>query len=97
MEKKMSREEVHVALGTVIKELRKSREEAAKASKNGLKRNPFDTLEDKGLMNAYDIMDEFYKIQAKASQLSSNERRIINKIMLMALYRVARAEKKVNN
>lgn len=91
-EKQMSREEVHAAIEEVIKEVQKSRDVAREASKNGLKRNPFETLEERGLMNADYIIDEFDKIQAKASSHPSGEREVINKIMLMALHKVAKAE-----
>ncbi len=85
----LQKEDVFPVVEEIINEVKKSRDAAEKASKNGLKSNPFSTLEKRGLMNAEFVTSEFDKIQAKASSLPSGERSVINKIMVMALQKVA--------
>ena len=81
----------------MIESVEKSRMVAEAGSKHGLKRNPYQTLKEKGLMNPDFILSEFDKIQAKASSLSSGERDVISKIMMMALHNAAVKEyEKIN-
>lgn len=91
-EYKLSREDVFPAVKEVIEEVKRSRNVADAAAKNGLKRNPFQSLEEKGLMNADYIISEFDKIQVKKSSHPSGERDVITKIMNMALYKVDTAK-----
>ena len=96
-QRELGRDEVFAAVEKVIKNVDDSRKVAEKGSKYGLKRNPYQTLKEKGMMNPDFIMSEFDKIQAKASTLSSGERDVINKIMFMALHNAAvEAYKEIN-
>lgn len=54
-----------------------------------LKRNPFQSLDEKGMLNADSIVSEFDVIQAKKSTLSSNERKVTLHIVYQALYKAA--------
>lgn len=91
-EYKLSREDVFPAVEKVIQDVRRSRDAAEAASANGLKRNPFQSLDEGGLMNADYIISEFDKIQVKQSSHPKGERDVITKIMNMALYEVATAK-----
>lgn len=61
-----------------------------------LKRSPYGTLKEKGMMNAKSIMQEFNKIQNKQSSLPSGERKCVSEIVMSAFGRlmVKRANKK---
>lgn len=96
-QRELGRDEVFAEIKEVIESVEKSREVAEAGSKYGLKRNPYQTLKEKGLMNPDFIISEFDKIQAKASNLSSGERDVISKIMMMALHNAAVKEyEKIN-
>lgn len=96
-QKELGRDEVFAEVKEVIESVEKSRMVAEAGSKYGLKRNPYQTLKEKGLMNPDFILSEFDKIQAKASNLSSGERDVISKIMMMALHNAAVKEyEKIN-
>lgn len=96
-QRELGRDEVFAEVKEVIESVEKSREVAEAGSKYGLKRNPYQTLKEKGLMNPDFILSEFDKIQAKASNLSSGERDVISKIMMMALHNAAVKEyEKIN-
>ncbi len=96
-QRELGRDEVFAAVEKVIKNVDDSRKVAEIGSKYGLKRNPYQTLKEKGMMNPDFIMSEFDKIQAKASTLSSGERDVIKKIMFMALHNAAvEAYKEIN-
>lgn len=96
-QRELGRDEVFAEVKEVIESVEKSRMLAEAGSKHGLKRNPYQTLKEKGLMNPDFILSEFDKIQAKASTLSSGERDVISKIMMMALHNAAVKEyKKIN-
>lgn len=88
-QRELGRDEVFAEVKEVIENVEKSRMVAEAGSKYGLKRNPYQTLKEKGLMNPDFILSEFDKIQAKASTLSSGERDVISKIMMMALHNAA--------
>lgn len=88
-QRELGRDEVFAEVKEVIESVEKSRMVAEAGSKHGLKRNPYQTLKEKGLMNPDFILSEFDKIQAKASNLSSGERGVISKIMMMALHNAA--------
>ena len=88
-QRELGRDEVFAEVKEVIESVEKSRMVAEAGSKHGLKRNPYQTLKEKGLMNPDFILSEFDKIQAKASNLSSGERDVISKIMMMALHNAA--------
>ena len=79
-QRELGRDEVFAEVKEVIESVEKSRMVAEAGSKHGLKRNPYQTLKEKGLMNPDFILSEFDKIQAKASNLSSGERDVISKI-----------------
>ena len=96
-QRELGRDEVFAEVKEVIENVEKSRKVAELGSKYGLKRNPYQTLNEKGLMNPDFIMSEFDKIQVKASNLSSGERDVISKIMMMALHNAAVKEyEKIN-
>lgn len=96
-QRELGRDEVFAEVKEVIENVEKSRKVAELGSKYGLKRNPYQTLKEKGLMNPDFILSEFDKIQAKASNLSSGERDVISKIMMMALHNTAvKAYKEIN-
>ena len=96
-QRELGRDEVFAEVKEVIESVEKSRMVAEAGSKHGLKRNPYQTLKEKGLMNPDFILSEFDKIQAKASSLSSGERDVISKIMMMALHNAAVKEyEKIN-
>ena len=96
-QRELGRDEVFAEVKEVIESVEKSRMVAEAGSKHGLKRNPYQTLKEKGLMNPDFILSEFDKIQAKASNLSSGERDVISKIMMMALHNAAVKEyEKIN-
>ena len=96
-QRELGRDEVFAEIKEVIESVEKSRKEAEMLSKHGLKRNPYQTLKEKGLMNPDFVISEFDKIQAKASNLSSGERDVISKIMMMALHNAAVKEyEKIN-
>ena len=96
-QRELGRDEVFAEIKEVIESVEKSREVAEAGSKYGLKRNPYQTLKEKGLMNPDFIISEFDEIQAKASNLSSGERDVISKIMMMALHNAAVKEyEKIN-
>lgn len=88
-QRELQRDEVRSALSEVIKKVKEARSKAAKAAPHGLKRDPFITLTEKGMMDEDFIIDEFDKIQAKASSLPSGERDVIKKLMTMALHDAA--------
>lgn len=74
----LTTEEVKLQITEIIEEAKKSREVARLASKSGeLKRNPFQSLDEKGMLNADSLVSEFDVIQAKKSTLSSGERQVI--------------------
>lgn len=88
-QRELGRDEVYAEVQEVINNVEKARMVAEGGAKNGLKRNPYQTLKERGLMNPDFILSEFDKIQAKASTLSSGERDVISKIMMMALHNAA--------
>lgn len=88
-QRELGRDEVFAEIKEVIESVEKSRQIAEAGATNGLKRNPYQTLKEKGLMNPDFVISEFDKIQAKASNLSSGERDVISKIMMMALHNAA--------
>lgn len=86
----LTTEEVKLQITEIIEEAKKSREAARLASKSGeLKRNPFQSLDEKGMLNADRLASEFDVIQAKKSTLSSGERQVIQQIVWMALRKAA--------
>lgn len=86
----LTTEEVKLQITEIIEEAKKSREVARLASKSGeLKRNPFQSLDEKGMLNADSLASEFDVIQAKKSTLSSGERQVIQQIVWMALRKAA--------
>lgn len=86
----LTTEEVKLQITEIIEEAKKSREAARLASKSGeLKRNPFQSLDEKGMLNADSLVSEFDVIQAKKSTLSSGERQVIQQIVWMALRKAA--------
>lgn len=85
-ENKLTTEEVKLQITEIIEEAKKSREAARLASNSGeLKRNPFQSLDEKGMLNADSLASELDVIQAKKSTLSSGERQVIQQIVWMAL------------
>ncbi|MBO4551083.1 MAG: hypothetical protein J5733_10165, partial [Bacteroidaceae bacterium] len=86
----LTTEEVKLQITEIIEEAKKSREAARLASKSGeLKHNPFQSLDEKGMLNAERLASEFDVIQAKKSTLSSGERQVIQQIVWMALRKAA--------
>lgn len=86
----LTTEEVKLQITEIIEEAKKSREAARLVSKSGeLKRNPFQSLDEKGMLNADSLVSEFDVIQAKKSTLSSGERQVIQQIVWMALRKAA--------
>ena len=86
----LTTEEAKLQITEIIEEAKKSREAARLASKSGeLKRNPFQSLDEKGMLNADRLASEFDVIQAKKSTLSSGERQVIQQIVWMALRKAA--------
>ena len=86
----LTTEEAKLQITEIIEEAKKSREVARLASKSGeLKRNPFQSLDEKGMLNADRLASEFDVIQAKKSTLSSGERQVIQQIVWMALRKAA--------
>ena len=82
--------EVKMQIDEIVKGIRANREKVRKASNGGeLKRNPFQYLDERGMLTADNIVNEFNLIQAKKSRLSSNERDVIQRIVWMALRKAA--------
>lgn len=97
IKKELTTEEVKLRITEIIEEVKKSREAARLASESGeLKRSPFQSLDEKGMLNADSIVSEFDVIQAKKSSLSSGERTVIQQIVWMALRKAALANIKKN-
>ena len=86
----LSTQEVKDAISEVITEMRTKHEEARMKSPTGeLKRNPFDNLDERGLMSSEYIVKEWDNIQAKKSSHSSSERRLLSQIVWLGLRKAA--------
>lgn len=59
-----------------------------------LKRTPYDSLNDKGMLNTNDIFNEYQLIREKKSKLSSGERSAIMAMMSIAIQRAILAQMK---
>lgn len=77
----------------VVKEEKKTRDLVTHGSKYKLKRSPFQSLDEKGMLEPNFIVKEFGLIQQKKSSLSAGERSVINQIVFMAMQLAA--EKKM--
>lgn len=71
----------------VISEINAKRSKITATGKE-LKRSPFGTLKERGLMTADFLMQEFERIQNKQSSLPSCERKIISEIVMNAFSRL---------
>lgn len=74
-------------VGLVISEIDNKRL-AVTSEGHELKRSPYGTLQEKGMMKADFLMREFEKIENKQSSLSSGERKIISEIVMTAFVRL---------
>lgn len=93
----LTTEEVKLAITEVISEVKKEREAARVASESGeLKRNPFQNLDEEGLLTADDIVKEWDAIQKKQSSLSSGKRKVVQHLVWMALRKAAIKKAKEN-
>lgn len=89
-EKNLTTEEVKLAITDVISEIMEARKAARLASKSGeLKRNPFQNLDEDGVLTADNIVKEWDAIQNKQSSLSSGKRQVVQHIVYMALRKAA--------
>ncbi|MBR1526875.1 MAG: hypothetical protein IJ640_09505 [Prevotella sp.] len=79
--------ELAVEVGNVIAEIDRKRE-AVTLDGSQLKRNPYGTLQEKGMMKTDFVMQEFNKIQNKQSSLPSGERKVISEIVMCAFSRL---------
>lgn len=81
---------IEAQIGTTIEQFKKKRKEAADRLERGqrLKRTPFESLEDKGLLDSKTLYAEFQKIEKRESRLSSAERQLINEITLLSMQKV---------
>lgn len=71
----------------VISEINAKRSKITATGKE-LKRSPFGTLKERGLMTADFLMQEFERIQNKQSSLPSGERKVISEIVMAAFGRL---------
>lgn len=86
----LTSKEVKLQINEVLDEIKKRREEVRLASKSGeLKRSPFMSLDEKGMLNADSLVAEYDVIQAKKSTLSSGERQVIQQIVWAGLRKAA--------
>lgn len=86
----LTSEEVKLQINEVLDEIKKKREEIRLASKSGeLKRSPFMSLDEKGMLNADSLVSEYDIIQAKKSSLSSGERQLVQQIVWAGLRKAA--------
>lgn len=86
----LTSEEVKLQINEVLDEIKKRREEVRLVSKSGeLKRSPFMSLDEKGMLNADSLVAEYDVIQAKKSTLSSGERQVIQQIVWAGLRKAA--------
>lgn len=74
-------------VGLVISEINNKRL-AVTSKGHELKRSPYGTLQEKGMMKADFLMREFEKIENKQSSLSSGERKVISEIVMTAFVRL---------
>ena len=86
----LTSEEVKLQINEVLDEIKKRRDEVRLASKSGeLKRSPFMSLDEKGMLNADSLVSEYDVIQAKKSILSSGERQVVQQIVWAGLRKAA--------
>lgn len=89
-EQKLTTDEVKMQIAEVISEVKDNREKVRLASNGGeLKRNAFVNLEEKGILTPDNIVREWDAIQARKSSLSSNQRKVVQQIVYMALQKAA--------
>lgn len=79
--------ELAIEVGKVIAEIDRKRE-VVTLDGSRLKRNPYGTLQEKGMMKTDFVMQEFNKIQNKQSNLPSGERKVISEIVMCAFSRL---------
>ena len=80
-------EAIKAEIQVSIDKLLKKREEA-RAKYGKLKRTTFETIEDKGMMNPDSLYEEYQRIEAKESALSSAERTMISQIVVLSMQEV---------
>lgn len=86
----LTMEEAKSAIREVIRKIRRIRRETVMTSDGcTLKRDPFTNLDEKGILTPDNIVKEFNNIQAKASKLSSSERKFVQQIFWVALRKAA--------
>ena len=76
--------DLKLEVALVIKEIKDKR----KLAGGNLKRSPYTSLEERKLMNADFLMEEFNRIQEKKSKLPSGERRTIEQIVMYSFSRL---------
>ena len=79
--------ELAIEVGKVIAEIDRKRK-IVTLDGHQLKRNPYGTLHEKGMMKTDFVMQEFNKIQNKQSSLPSGERKVISEIVMCAFFRL---------
>ena len=80
-------EAIKAEIQVSIDKLLKKREEA-RTKYGKLKRTTFETIEDKGMMNPDSLYEEYQRIEAKESSLSSAERTMISQIVVLSMQEV---------
>ena len=80
-------EAIKAEIQVSIDKLLKKREEA-RTKYGKLKRTTFETIEDKGMMNPDSLYEEYQRIEAKESALSSAERTMISQIVVLSMQEV---------
>ena len=78
-------QELKASIKTVIQREKRIRKIATQGGKYKLKRSPFQSLDEKGLLTPDFIASEFALIQQKKSSLSAGERSVINQIAYLAI------------
>ena len=85
-------EEMKPYVKTVVNREFETRKAATQGGKYRLKRHPFVSLHEKGLLDEEKLLKEFHLVQTKKSSLSASERAVINQIVFMAMQLAAEAK-----